>query len=876
MELKLHTLLFMVGPTGAGKSTLAKQLKAQLNEQLAMDGYPPNAHIVSSDDTRRGLLSHDYHRHDQTMLQVSKQAFTLMGQQVDALMSWPIAAPFIIIDATNIMDQNRKPFLDLAKKHYYLADLIAFDYKDVAEYEKYLPPEFSRKILYRHIETFRKKFYSDDKRAYHKTHKITKKDFTGVKPEIVNLDYWKSTFLPPSTQDVNILSDIHGCLTEFKIALRKMGYGIEGNELIVPEVKRDDAIILLGDIIDKGPESPETIDFIHHNLNKFTIVIGNHENFIRLWFDGKILEGSTPEDVLERYFTCTKELKGDEDRLSKFKDIMKVSLPFIRNKFFFANHAPCESKFFGKIDSLAMKSQRNFRIPRADVTEGLTPDHVIEATKKAWETGLKFWEEQAETNYPYHFVGHLPLSKASRIKNQFMIDGGLPNGGSLITVQLKYGDRPFLTYTPKQTETKFPERLFSIFDGDPRHRIEVADLDDLGKRRLKFAVENKINFISGTMSPVDKLGDNLESIEQGFEYYRRVGVSKVVLQQKYMGSRCNLYLNRDATKCYATSRGGYKIRPPEESSYTGVDLTDVFTDQLKVLSPYMESNDIEWMIIDGELLPWHVLGAGLIEETFKPIEFAIASEALALENTGFEEALAKVMAEMKDSGFTQDQSTMPKKDLAEKYTHHKYSIYNTLLRYPHVPLAELAPAIKTYSQQIKLYGQPGSTTFKGFAVLKEIFGDGTERTFFDGTNLEVYKLTGNTDPCAVIDLKDEKDLEIARGFYKTAVEANLEGIVMKPEAVYLHKVAPYLKVRNPDYLTIIYGYDYKTATKYQKLLRQKRIEKKIRTSIAEFEIGKGMLEIPRAEISEDNTKYTNLIARMITQEKLEKEIDPRL
>jgi predicted kinase len=866
---QLHSLIFIAGPSGAGKSTLAKIIKGRLDEQLQVEGYHPNVQIVSSDETRRELLSYQYGRHDPVMLHVSRQAFRLMEEKVEKLMQWPVSAQFIILDATNIMAANREPFLKLSKKYHYAAEIIALDFKSGEEYEKFLPDDFSKKILYRGIRNMREKFYPNlNKKEYSMIHKVRTKDFSDIRTEIQRLDLWKKTFLPEKTADTYILADIHGCLTEFKEALAELGYGVSDGKLIVPERKENDVIVLLGDLIDKGPENAATIDFVHANLDKFTIVLGNHENFIARWFEGKVKEGFVPQDVLEKFFTCVAELRDDPDRQRKFYDIVDAGLPFVRSKYIFAHHAPCESKYFGKVDNVSLKAQRNFRIPRADVTEGDTPDHVVAAQKKAWEEGLRFWEEQAVTNFPWHFVGHLPLLKASRIKNQFMIDGGLPNGGTLIVVKIKYGARPTLTHIPKMTPTRYKDRLFPVFDQDPRHRIEVTDLDDDGLRRLRFAVENKVNFISGTMSPVDKQGDDLESIEQGFEYYKKAGVEKVILQQKYMGSRCNLYLNPDPEKCYATSRGGFSIR--------NIDLKNVYEDQLKVLGPVMAERKLEWMVIDGELLPWHVLGAGLIEGTFKAIEYAIESELKFLKETRFEEVLKTAMTELEATDFAADKSAMKKAELADKYGQHKYGTYKALLDYKHVSLEELEPAIETYKKQIELYGQPGVTTFKGFAVLKIIYTSGEERTCFEDSNLDTYKLTGNTDPCLLIDLSDEKDLVGARSFYQKAAESGLEGIVMKPEQVYLPKVAPYLKIRNPAYRTIIYGYDYQTSAKYERLLKQKSIWKKVRTSIAEFEIGKGLLEIPRSEINEDNPKYARLIAQMITQEKLEKGIDPRL
>ena len=99
-----------------------------------------------------------------------------------------------------------------------------------------------------------------------------------------------------------------------------------------------------------------------------------------------------------------------------------------------------------------------------------------------------------------------------------------------------------------------------------------------------------------------------------------------------------------------------------------------------------------------------------------------------------------------------------------------------------------------------------------------------------------------------------------------------EGVVVKPEQPYIKGVAPFLKVRSSRYLSIIYGYDYMYPSKYEKLVRQKRTDRKRQTSIDEYAYGKRMLEIPRSEISMENKEYTSLFARLIFEEKQEEKL----
>lgn len=79
--------------------------------------------------------------------------------------------------------------------------------------------------------------------------------------------------------------------------------------------------------------------------------------------------------------------------------------------------------------------------------------------------------------------------------------------------------------------------------------------------------------------------------------------------------------------------------------------------------------------------------------------------------------------------------------------------------------------------------------------------------------------------------------------------------------------APYMKVRNPDYLTIIYGYDYRFPHKYKKLLKQKSIGQKLKTSITEYALGQEMLSFPWDSIGIENKEYKQVAANMLFEKR---------
>ncbi|MEH7387942.1 metallophosphoesterase, partial [Bacillus sp. JJ1521] len=130
------------------------------------------------------------------------------------------------------------------------------------------------------------------------------------------------------------------------------------------------------------------------------------------------------------------------------------------------------------------------------------------------------------------------------------------------------------------------------------------------------------------------------------------------------------------------------------------------------------------------------------------------------------------------------------------------------------------------------------------------------------------------DEYLIVNVQDSYDSAI-EFFKKLTVERGMEGVVIKPE-VPQGNLVPFLKVRNPEYLTIVYGYDYQFPNKYAKLMKQKNIKKKIQKSLIEHKMGMEMLQTRLDEIGPENAAYKQTVANLIFEESQEQDIDPRL
>ncbi|WP_246188134.1 hypothetical protein [Paenibacillus tengchongensis] len=221
-------------------------------------------------------------------------------------------------------------------------------------------------------------------------------------------------------------------------------------------------------------------------------------------------------------------------------------------------------------------------------------------------------------------------------------------------------------------------------------------------------------------------------------------------------------------------------------------------------------------------------------------------------------------------------SRSAKAALNDKYGPSVYQTYKYMgdIRENRVPLAAHLQAHQTYKRQLELYAEEGEMEFKPFAVLKMVYEDGSEE-IPDTVTSEMYAFLSE-DEAVKLDLSAPDAQEQAeRYFAKLTLENQMEGIVIKPER-WNGETVPYMKVRNPDYLSIIYGYDYKFPHKYKKLMQQKNVRPKLRTSLNEYRLGQQMLAVPFAEISPDHEAYAEIAANLLFEVAKETDIDPRL
>ncbi|WP_110934111.1 metallophosphoesterase [Paenibacillus bouchesdurhonensis] len=859
IQTRVHTIFMLIGSTECGKTTFATEvLIPGLRFEDGSRQAKANIQYLSSDQIRQEVLGYEYDKYDQLMLEASEQAFHLLFERLKMATSFPINAEFVVVDTTGLSEDFRAKVKEIAFQNNYNLEVIVFDYR---RRDDYYASERSKKLIANHINRLKKDVLGSLAReGYGKIHKVRAKDFYLIEegkanPEyniiIEDLDAYLATILPQDQQYI-IIGDVHECVDDLQGLLLDYGYKIDEGRLIVTDKLKRTKIVLLGDWIDKGKQTKEIIHFLHNNEEHFYFVLGNHENFVAKYLKGDI--AGVDQELLHTYFDSTAVLMNDLELLQKFQYLVSISKPFyryvgVRGPSFYVTHAPCRNKYIGKLDANSVRNQRNFRIDR----------------EAPLEEQLAFLQKESVKNHPYHVFGHIAAKRAFRMKNKIHIDTGSVHGNLLTSVRIS--DRLFMK-SRKSSQTVITEELQTLFKEE--RKVTIRDLGEDDIRRLRYCSRNKINFISGTMSPADKNMETneLESLKRGLDYFREHGIQQVVLQPKYMGSRCNIYLHKELEQCFAVSRNGYKIKR--------ADLTGIYGRLLLKFGCYMEEHKIAMLVLDGELMPWKALGEGLIERQFKPIERALETELAFLAQNGFEDACHKLIAEYENSGFEKDHHHMAKSVLSDKYGSSVYQTYKYVheIRDTYVPLSEHQAAYQTYKRQLELYAKDEAMEYKPFTVLKIVYEDGKEQVP-DWKTSEMYAFVSE-DEALMLNLSETGYLEQAEKFFsKLTLDNHMEGVVIKPEA-WSGNTVPYMKVRNPDYLSIIYGYDYKFPHKYRKLVKQKSIHSKLRTSLSEYKFGMRMLAVPFGEIAPENEVYQEIAANLLFEVAQEREIDPRL
>lgn len=204
-------------------------------------------------------------------------------------------------------------------------------------------------------------------------------------------------------------------------------------------------------------------------------------------------------------------------------------------------------------------------------------------------------------------------------------------------------------------------------------------------------------------------------------------------------------------------------------------------------------------------MPWSTLGKGLIEYEFVGYLNVHQNHCEHLVNSGLYRKIAEIKESEVYKQFIEDKDTLSSKEFRVKYPHHIIRQYESLLEFKVLDLDVYKESIDIYQTQINHFGQQGNIYFKPFNILKKVFDDGTEE--FVNDNLSYKEV--NNDEFLHLPINNEAELEDAiktvYAWFSTLEQSNEEGIVIKPRQAFIKGMPPAFKVRNNQYLTMIWS-----------------------------------------------------------------------
>ena len=394
----------------------------------------------------------------------------------------------------------------------------------------------------------------------------------------------------------------------------------------------------------------------------------------------------------------------------------------------------------------------------------------------------------------------------------------------------------------------------------------MEDLKQL-KNRIDWFCDNKVNAFSPTISPAPKSMERneIESIYEAISYFHTNGVQEIVVQKKYMGSYCDIYLHKNLEDTYFVSRNGHKINH--------IDI-DAAKAACRDLHNRIDWTDTAILIIQSELMPWSALGKGLIENEFEGYLNTHQNHCNHLMQSDLYEKMNKVKSSQAYLDFKDDKNTLPIKELRDKYPYHIIRQYESLTNFNMLDLEIYNESISIYETQINHFGKNGAIHFKPFNILKKIAENGDELIVNDNLS---YKDV-NSDEFLHLPISTENEMSQAiEKVYEwfQSLEQNMqEGIVIKPRQAFIKNMPPAFKVRNNQYLTMIYGVNF--HEQYDYYIYKRKIDRKLECSINDWMLNWEMLKVSYKDINKENYLLKNLVFDRIMGEKIESTLDMRL
>ena len=811
------SVVVLIGASGSGKSSFARS------------HFLPTE--VLSSDFCRGLVSDDENSQSAT-----NDAFDVLHFIASKRLA---AGRMVVIDATNVQPEARKPLLALAREYHCLPVAIVLDMPERLCLERNASRpnrDFGPHVVRSHARSLRQSIRSLDREGFRHVfvlRSLEEVDAATVtrEPLYNNKKHEHGPF--------DIIGDVHGCFEELRALLTKLGYTCEGTTVTPPDGRK---AIFLGDLVDRGPNTPNVLRLVMGMVSAGTALCipGNHDVKLLRKLRGK--EVQVTHGLAETLAQLQDEPPDFSGQVQLFLDSL-VSHYVLDDRRLVVAHAGMKQEMQGR----GSGKVREFAL-------------YGETTGETDEFGLPIrypWAQQyrGESTVVY---GHTPVPLPEWLNHTINIDTGCVFGGSLSA--LRYPEREIVSVPALATYAE-PIRPFLPAEGHAQELTaqqendDVLDIEDvIGKRLIETRLHGKVTvreenaiaalevmsrfavnpkwliYLPPTMSPSEtsKEPGLLEHPAEAFSYYRNQGIPIVICEEKHMGSRAVVIVCRNEE----TVRTRFGIEGEGIGTCvtrTGRRFFDDKPMEILFLSAVRESMEnsglwdelaTDWVCLDCELMPWSAKAQELLKQQYAAVG-AAASAALprvvsalsqAIEHT---EGIAPLLERY------QTHEVLARQFVAayQQYCWPVYSISDMKL----APFHLLASEGRTHLDKDHLWHM---------SLLSRLCAADTHGLLL-------------ATPTKIVRTTDVESVAEGTAWWAELTGKGGEGMVVKPMD-FIAKgprglVQPAIKCRGQEYLRVIYGPEY-TMPENLDRLRSRSVSGKRSLALREFALGVEGLE----------------------------------
>jgi len=815
----------LVGPSGSGKSSFARK------------HFRPTETLSS--DFCRGLVSDAENSQAAT-----NDAFDVLYFIASKRLA---AGKLVVIDATNVQTEARKPIIALARQYHCIPVAIVFDLPEKLCHERNRDrPDrtFGPHVVRQQSQQLRRCLRNLEREGFRRVH-VLRSPQEVDEAEIERQPLWNN--LKREHGPFDIIGDVHGCFDELVDLLTRLGYSVEGraNGQGVPSysVKPPEGrkAVFLGDLVDRGPKIPEVLALVMSMIEADTAlcVPGNHDIKLMRKLRGKDVQITHGlENSLEQLEKHPAEFRS---QVSEFIDA-RISHYVLDDGKLVVAHAGMKEEMqgrgSGKVRDFALYGE----------TTGETDEFGL-PVRYNWAAEYR---GQALVVY-----GHTPVPQADWLNRTINIDTGCVFGGSLTA--LRYPEKELVSVAARQTYAQPVRPLVTAVETGPsltsqQVHDDLLDIDDvIGKRIIttrlhhnvtvreenglaalevmsRFAANPKwLIYLPPTMAPTETTTQQglLEHPGEAFAYFRREGVPRVVCEEKHMGSRAVVIVCRSedtARRRFGVVDEGVGICHTRTGRRFFEDAK-IEKEFLGIVHAALGAADFwnqfqtDWVCLDAELMPWSAKAQELLRQQYAAVG-AAAQTSLAATVAALELAASK------------NSDALP---LIERYK-------------------ERLEAVNLYVDSYRRYCWPvHSVKDLKLAPFHLLATEGQVHIQRD----HVWHMEKLAEVCRAsdgllmtttyrqVDVTDTASVDEATRWWEGLTDGGGEGMVLKPFDFIVRGrrglVQPAVKCRGREYLRIIYGPEYLLPENLERL-RNRAVGAKRSLALREFALGIEALE----------------------------------